>query len=452
MMGLDCLEPRILFSDIESGSILKIQNYHQAGDSAPNSGNNTIDAQVIETAAGTVTGATMKSGVLTPLTLDSTLNEFGFEQNFASEAALSSAFPNGKYKLIVKAVNDGTNTFVLTWPTQDAFPMALEASNYTDLQSADPSQPVTINWAEPGDASAGDFIHVKLYDASGNLIYHSPFPGTVNGHPTAALSGTATSATIPTGILEYGKSYSLKLQYLHVAATDTTDYPGGIPGYAIYEANTSMKLATVPIATFSNGDLTVTGSSGDDTITLQNDNSGNVTATLNGQTSKAFALAQVTAINVLGGAGNDTITIGANLPGVSVKGGAGDDIITGGDGNDALSGQAGNDSIVGGADNDSMLGGPGNDTLVGQSGDDTLLGGADDDFLRGSAGNDSLDGGTGTNKMKGNRDDNIFVAVNGTGDEIFAGVAVNDILNYSTADSPIIETGVIPPGNQILVS
>lgn len=129
-----------------------------------------------------------------------------------------------------------------------------------------------------------------------------------------------------------------------------------------------------------------------------------------------------------GGAGNDTLYGAADATlGDSIKGGAGNDLITvsGGDniligdaGRDTLYGGAGNDIIDGGADNDlifagtggggnSLMGNAGNDTLVAGSGADTLTGGAGNDVFVFTGGNaDSTteivitDYNTGTNSIK----------------------------------------------------
>jgi len=112
-----------------------------------------------------------------------------------------------------------------------------------------------------------------------------------------------------------------------------------------------------------------------------------------------------------GGAGNDTIT-----------GLAGNDTLDGQDGSDSLDGGSGNDSLLGGAGadslyggmvsirstearkpdfvyggigDDSLMGGAGNDQLHGEDGNDTLLGGSENDQLYGDAGNDFLTGGDG---------------------------------------------------------
>ena len=66
--------------------------------------------------------------------------------------------------------------------------------------------------------------------------------------------------------------------------------------------------------------------------------------------------------NVVGGSGNDTLTL-SNTAGLA-DGGAGNDLLIGGTGNDTLIGGAGNDTLQGGAGNDTLIGGEGNDTFI----------------------------------------------------------------------------------------
>ena len=86
--------------------------------------------------------------------------------------------------------------------------------------------------------------------------------------------------------------------------------------------------------------------------------------------------------NVIGGAGDDTISAGPSS--ASIAGGCGDDALTGGAGDDVLAGDAGNDTIADGG---------GSDTVEGGCGDDVVLAAADgtDDNYDGNSGHDTLD-------------------------------------------------------------
>lgn len=95
--------------------------------------------------------------------------------------------------------------------------------------------------------------------------------------------------------------------------------------------------------------------------------------------------------------GNNNDTIYADGAESAVDGGAGNDVIQGGAERQNLSGGDGNDTIRGGAGADFIYGGKGNDTLYGDSGNDTIYGNSGDDKLYGGAGQDTLSGGPGTN-------------------------------------------------------
>ena len=87
---------------------------------------------------------------------------------------------------------------------------------------------------------------------------------------------------------------------------------------------------------------------------------------------------------IYGGNGSDTL-----------NGNGGDDVLYGGNGRDFLYGGAGSDKLYGDAGNDELYGGGGNDELYGGAGNDRLFGGGGRDILDGGAGNDIYTGGAG---------------------------------------------------------
>jgi Ca2+-binding RTX toxin-like protein len=205
------------------------------------------------------------------------------------------------------------------------------------------------------------------------------------------------------------------------AGTDTADYASSSDG------------VTVNLATGTAND----GLGGTDTlIGIENVKGGTGNDSLTGDAA---------ANRLEGGAGNDTLV-----------GGAGDDTLDGGDGTDLLSyagnaanqpinvnlasgtaadglggtdtllnienvqGGAGNDTITGNSGANLLIGGLGRDSLIGGAGSDTLQGGEGNDFLDGGADNDLLQGGEGNDTLRG-----------GTGSDTLQGGDGIDLADFS---------------------
>ncbi|MFM7206930.1 MAG: beta-propeller domain-containing protein [Planctomycetaceae bacterium] len=156
------------------------------------------------------------------------------------------------------------------------------------------------------------------------------------------------------------------------------------------------------LATFTAGTWTILGDGDaarpDDTIVIDRNpaNARQLRATVNGVVVDVRAAARVKSIRVVGGAGDDTISV--NVPGATklatrLDGGFGNDTISGGDGPDVILGGPGRDTLNGRGGDDDIYGNGGRDALVGSLGDDELFGGAGVDAVRGGAGQNTLDGG-----------------------------------------------------------
>ncbi len=101
--------------------------------------------------------------------------------------------------------------------------------------------------------------------------------------------------------------------------------------------------------------------------------------------------AHVSGFEVNADAGDDQVRVAASVSvPVTLRGGAGADVLIGGSGPDKLYGGAGPDKLIGGA---------GNDVLVGGAGNDQLIGGPGNDVLKGGAGFDTISGGPGENTV-----------------------------------------------------
>ena len=223
--------------------------------------------------------------------------------------------------------------------------------------------------------------------------------------------------------------------------------------------------------TLAGGVLTITGTSGKDTITLKL--LGNqITLSDDGVVSN-FTPASITSILINAGDGNDVVT---SDPGIiaptTILGGPGNDSLVGGGGNDfsaepaaktTLDGGLGSDTMFGGsgidtvtyasrtnpvtvtiddASNDgeagenddvgsgveNIIGGSGDDSIVGSAGKNSLMGGPGNDTLLGAAGNDTIDGGTGADSMSG-------------------GPGLDTVTYASRTSTVVVEVGLVPTSN-----
>ncbi len=124
-----------------------------------------------------------------------------------------------------------------------------------------------------------------------------------------------------------------------------------------------------PAVNFFNGILTLTGTSGADTLVVNQ--SGN-TLVAEGQT---FNAALVNRVVITGLGGNDVIRNNTAKPS-TLYGGMGNDTVVGGTVNDVLFGGQGTDTLNGRGGIDRVVGGSGTDTLVDAIGGDTLTQGS----------------------------------------------------------------------------
>jgi VCBS repeat-containing protein len=120
-----------------------------------------------------------------------------------------------------------------------------------------------------------------------------------------------------------------------------------------------------------------------------------------------------------GSNGDDTIS---GLGGQdTLNGGNGDDTVSGGTGSDLIDGGNSNDTLSGGDDNDTVTGGNGNDVVDGDGGNDDLSGGNGNDVVRGGSGNDDISGDNGDDQLTGGAGDDVIDGGNGFDTAYYSG-------------------------------
>ena len=259
--------------------------------------------------------------------------------------------------------------------------------------------------------------------AAAKLVVSSSSASAAVKAAAAAISVTGTSAAsiaaVAAAVIDAQKS----VVTFNTGYTQATTVKLGAEDSVVNSANVDLTVNTTAANMIYDGDITITGGTGTDTLNLTADNStvvfnsritnldkvvivdggdvtsGTITA---GKTVSLNLGAYATALTIDASAldaGTPNATTPANLDNdetltvsgasatkaLNITGGAGRDTITGGTVNDTLNGGAGDDSINGTAGgNDSINAGDGNDTInmgTTLTTDDTIDGGAGNDIL-----------------------------------------------------------------------
>ncbi len=139
--------------------------------------------------------------------------------------------------------------------------------------------------------------------------------------------------------------------------------------------------------------------------------------------SDPYDTAPHASLTVTGTTGNDTLNADSKT-GTSIDGLGGNDTISGHDGNDVITGGDGSDLVHGYWGNDWINGGTGDDKLYGDNGNDTLIGGT---------GNDTVTGGTGHDVFVENHGDQGMYITDFTPNDVNNGDQAV-LVGYSAAD------------------
>ena len=208
------------------------------------------------------------------------------------------------------------------------------------------------------------------------------------------------------------------------------------------------------------GVLTVTGTSGNNTIRVFS--VGGIVKIDDGNsvTDTGILLASLTRVNLVGLGGNDLLRLDTSLGNTiigSMQGGEGDDTLVSGRGNDTIDGGSGVDTLsyiqatagvkvtlakltaqntvgagtdtISGIEN--LIGSNLNDNLTGNSGANRISGGDGNDTLNGGAGADVLEGGEGNDALSFDNLDTSVIGGNGTDTATVSGATAGVNLNLT---------------------
>jgi Ca2+-binding RTX toxin-like protein len=135
------------------------------------------------------------------------------------------------------------------------------------------------------------------------------------------------------------------------------------------EGRTLFAVGATPSISLTDGVLEVSATRGSDVVEVSLDlnNSAAINVTINGEVQQ-FDLADILRVRILGGPGDDVLSVLGLALTTRINGGAGSDILTGALGANWLYGGKGIDSLFGNIGIDHLFGGDGIDNLFGGAG------------------------------------------------------------------------------------
>jgi hypothetical protein len=203
------------------------------------------------------------------------------------------------------------------------------------------------------DASTGDLTSIAHADPRFFLDTDPVTPGVQpTGDADPYMPGKqGTQDEESSGVIDLSSILGPGHYLLDVQAHYANSDPELVEGGQLLIINTNAAKATL-----DNGVLTVTGNVNDDQISVSR-RGQTLTVDFNGTTLGTFDNQAVGSINVSGFAGDDVITVDADVHAPALlDGGLGDDVLHAGGANSILIGGKGKDQLTGGSNQDVLIG------------------------------------------------------------------------------------------------
>jgi hypothetical protein len=128
-------------------------------------------------------------------------------------------------------LHEGTLTIPIAL-AGSVYPNVPQISNFAELNTFDPQKDFTVRWFPFINGRDIDFINFQITGAQENTWFTTYLQSGLPGQPTA-LTGRASSATIPANTLRGQMTYRIDIWFAKVYEINTTAYPGAI-GYSGY--------------------------------------------------------------------------------------------------------------------------------------------------------------------------------------------------------------------------
>jgi len=136
-----------------------------------------------------------------------------FISSMTSSNAFEAAFPQGTYTFYVSATASNQTVPVLL-PTDMKQPNPPHITNFVAAQSVNATQAFTLGWEAFVGGTGTDYVNVAIGNA-----WKTPDPWTAG-----ALSGTATSVTIPANSLQPNSNYTATVAFYHAVGVSNATY------------------------------------------------------------------------------------------------------------------------------------------------------------------------------------------------------------------------------------
>lgn len=212
--------------------------YEQTGPTTVTSTGGFFSARAFVTTSGDYTGGTLTyGGSGSPATLVYNSGDVGWEFSDSNGdfATLQGLYPTGGYTFDLTGGSQGPTSFAINYvgDTYALNPPELAGASYNALQGMNAANPLTLDFnsfVTTGTPNASDIVF-SILNSSNAPVYTSPF-----------LPSTATSLTIPGGILSAGQSYTLDLLFSEQVFGENDSPAFGTTQF--YDTHTSVSFST----------------------------------------------------------------------------------------------------------------------------------------------------------------------------------------------------------------
>jgi hypothetical protein len=156
---------------------------------------------------------------------------YAIEASFATDAALTAAYPNGSY-LFSATLNILGASKAHVAVGAGTYPATARIVNFDEIKSVDAVNDFTLQWSSFSDAQDGDSIALKIVEAGTGAVVVDE----------TGIDPSNTDWVISGGSLENGKSYAAALTFQRLA-TSLPEAGDILPGVAIYGVETDFAIA-----------------------------------------------------------------------------------------------------------------------------------------------------------------------------------------------------------------